>query len=105
MDAGKKRAGADLADILAAYPGLGGVGPGGLPSDYPTYVSLWCNLRRVWMQKAWAVKQGVQMAHTTEELPSEVFEAITHTEAEADELAFLDQKAKTRLRASQSWNL
>lgn len=76
-----------------------GAGVWQAPMTYELWVGLWMNLERVQLRKAFAVCQGVGLAHSEEPVAREYLDAIARCDAEVDELLFQVNAERQRHKA------
>lgn len=99
MDAVKKSAGRQLADMLAAYGA--GILSGHPALGYADWVSLWLNVPRINQQRAVAVAEGLGVAHSDSDLDPSWADAIAGVEEQLEFLHYIinAERQTARVRA------
>jgi len=99
VDAGKKRQGRQLSDMLAAYGS--GILAGRPPLTYEDWVGLWLNLDRVQRRQAVAVAEGTVAASSPRDLEFSWADAVALLEESAEDLHYRinAERSTARVRA------
>lgn len=75
------------------------------PLTYEDWCALWFNLDRVMTQRAWSVKTGIEMALSRSPIDPSIFESVTKSESEANELEHRTNTARHDAKVRAKYGL